>query len=132
MIVFKDIVSETVGRIKENKFFADKKIMISHPYAVKPYSTGGAVVAVGLYDMEAQKESLGQEQQAGTVRVYCDCFFPYDFDSENRQAVLSEVCKSVLDMGALCVYAAEPYTDKTAQCVVRRLIFTFRDETDFS
>lgn len=128
----KDIVALTASKIKENPYFADEKITVSYPYSLKPDSPRSAVIAVGLFDMDSKAQSLGQEHQAGSVRVYCDCFFPYSFEPEGRQTVMSEVCTSVLEMGATGVYAAEPYTDKTARCVVRRLIFTFYGETDFN
>ena len=132
MIIFKNLIEEKVEAIKANPFFADKKITVSYPYVKKPTFLENPVIAVGLFDMNLYAEHLGEDAPAGTVKVFCDCFFPYEFNASSRQEVLSEVCKSVIQAGALAVYADEPASSKATACIIRRLIFTFKDETDFN
>ncbi|MCC8016604.1 MAG: hypothetical protein LIO43_04385 [Clostridiales bacterium] len=126
-----EFVNIFINKIKENDFFADKKVIFAYPNYVKPTILKKAVIAVGIASADMKPVSLGQNYAGGILKIFADIYIPYNGESKTNAEIISKLSETVSDLNAvgICVYNEE--VRSSAQCVSQMVLFSFSDEFSY-
>jgi len=131
MINAESFVNEIIGKIRENGFFDDKKVIHAFPDIQKPVILKKAVIAVGLKEISVDDSSIGQASKAGNISVSADVFIPFSLHGCSTEKIVCEICRSVSAYGISAVKISACCADSYSQCFVVKAVFTFNDEIVF-
>lgn len=131
MIKAENILSAFLGKILDDKFFADIQITRAFPGVIKPTLLKNAVIAVGLKSLEADESSLGDNVKTGSFSIFTDIYVPFSDDLTTAEKIIFRICKNTAAFNISAVSISEMSADSLAECYVMRAVFTFNSELDF-
>lgn len=131
MVKAEKILTDFIGRILDDRFFADVQITRAFPAAIKPTVLKNAAIAVGIKGIDIDDNSLGGNVKTGTFSVFADIFVPFSDDKTTPERFVFRICRDTADFNIVSIRVSEIKINSTAECYVMRSVFTFNNEISF-
>lgn len=131
MFYLDKIVGAFIENVKLNHYFDDKRVIEAYPEATKPTLLKSVCVAVGIKEITADENSVGESIKHGAIGIYANIYIPFSVSNACADEVLCQICRAVNDWSIASIAVSEMTADMKTQCRVVKSVLTFNGEFSF-